>query len=56
MLRVSLKQVTPFPELLLSKCAIEPTRRAEELSVAEFGALAMALEGSGDHGGQTRQV
>lgn len=45
MLRASLKSLTPLPELLLSKAGIVPTQRAEQLSVAEFVALARALEG-----------
>jgi 16S rRNA (adenine1518-N6/adenine1519-N6)-dimethyltransferase len=45
MLRASLKQLTAMPELLLAKAGIDPTRRAEELSVAEFARLAVALEG-----------
>jgi 16S rRNA (adenine1518-N6/adenine1519-N6)-dimethyltransferase len=40
MLRSSLKQLTPMPELLLKSAGIEPTRRAEELTVAEFATLA----------------
>lgn len=44
MLRSSLKQVTPFAELWLKKAGIAPERRGEELSVAEFGALALALD------------
>ncbi len=44
MLRASLKQLTPFAELLLAKAGIDPTRRAEQLSVAEFAALALAFE------------
>lgn len=44
MLRSSLKQLTPFPELLLSKAGISGERRAEALSVAEFARLALAFE------------
>jgi 16S rRNA (adenine1518-N6/adenine1519-N6)-dimethyltransferase len=40
MLRAALKQLTPMPELLLAEAGIEPSRRAEELSVAEFVRLA----------------
>lgn len=40
MLRVSLKQLTPMPELLLSKAEIDPRKRAEELTVADFARLA----------------
>lgn len=45
MLRQSLKTLTPMPELLLGKCAIDPTARAEELTVAQFAELAAALDG-----------
>ncbi|MGF1648922.1 MAG: 16S rRNA (adenine(1518)-N(6)/adenine(1519)-N(6))-dimethyltransferase RsmA [Hyphomicrobiaceae bacterium] len=44
MLRVSLKQLTPFPELLLNRTGIAPERRAEELSVADFARLAAAYD------------
>ncbi len=40
MLRSSLKQLLPMPELLLKSANIEPTRRAEELTVTEFARLA----------------
>ncbi len=40
MLRVSLKQLTPMPELLLAQAEIDPRRRAEELTVADFARLA----------------
>jgi 16S rRNA (adenine1518-N6/adenine1519-N6)-dimethyltransferase len=40
MLRVSLRQLVPDSEVLLADCRIAPTRRAEELSVAEFCRLA----------------
>ena len=40
MLRVSLKQLTPMPELLLGQAGIDPRRRAEELTVADFARLA----------------
>src|SRR5262249_38779553 len=43
MLRQSLKSLGADPEPLLSAANIEPTRRAEELSVEEFCALARAL-------------
>jgi 16S rRNA (adenine1518-N6/adenine1519-N6)-dimethyltransferase len=43
MLRASLKQLTPMPELLLQRAAIDPTKRAEDLSVAEFATLAAIL-------------
>ena len=44
MLRSSLKQLLPMPELLLAKAGIAPTRRAEELTVAEFATLARLFE------------
>jgi len=43
MLRQSLRSLGVDPEPLLSAAGIEPTRRAEELSVEEFCALARAL-------------
>ncbi|MEP6061145.1 MAG: 16S rRNA (adenine(1518)-N(6)/adenine(1519)-N(6))-dimethyltransferase, partial [Nitratireductor sp.] len=43
MLRQSLKALGG--EALLAKTGIEPTRRAETLSIAEFVALADVLEG-----------
>ena len=46
MLRQSLKSLGVSPELLLEAAAIEPTRRAEELSVAQFCRLAEVLEKS----------
>ncbi len=46
MLRASLKQLTPMPELLLSKAGIAPEKRAEQLTVDQFEALALAFEGS----------
>ena len=45
MLRVSLKQVVPQPELLLAKAGIDPQWRGEKLSVADFARLAIALDG-----------
>jgi 16S rRNA (adenine1518-N6/adenine1519-N6)-dimethyltransferase len=42
MLRQSLKAFTPHPEELLGRAGILPTARAEELSVAQFAALARA--------------
>ena len=45
MLRQSLKSLTPMPELLLQRCDLEPTRRAEELSVEDFARLAVAFDG-----------
>jgi 16S rRNA (adenine1518-N6/adenine1519-N6)-dimethyltransferase len=44
MLRTSLKQLTPFPELLLDKAAIDPRLRAEDVDVAGFARLAQALD------------
>jgi 16S rRNA (adenine1518-N6/adenine1519-N6)-dimethyltransferase len=45
MLRSSLKALGVAPEALLSQAGIEPTQRAEELSVEEFCALARAFSG-----------
>jgi 16S rRNA (adenine1518-N6/adenine1519-N6)-dimethyltransferase len=45
MLRSSLKQLLPMPELLLNAANIAPTRRAEELTVEEFATLAQVFEG-----------
>jgi 16S rRNA (adenine1518-N6/adenine1519-N6)-dimethyltransferase len=47
MLRASLRTLTPDPERLLASVGIAPTRRAEELEIAEFCALARAIEGNG---------
>lgn len=47
MLRASLKQLTPFSDLLLREGEIDPKKRAEELSVAEFARLA-AIYARGD--------
>lgn len=44
MLRTSLKQLTPMPELLLDKAGIDPTWRAEQLTVTDFAQLAQALD------------
>lgn len=44
MLRVSLKQLTAFPELLLKEAGIEPELRAEALSVADFARLTAVYE------------
>ena len=44
MLRSSLKQLTAMPELLLREAAIEPERRAEDLSVSEFARLAHIID------------
>lgn len=43
MLRASLRQLVPDAEVMLADCGIAPTRRAEELSVAEFCRLADRL-------------
>jgi len=45
MLRHALRGLGGNPEELLAAAGIEGTRRAEELSVAEFAALANALAG-----------
>lgn len=44
MLRSSLKSLTPFPELLLDRLGIAPTLRAEQLTVAQFAAIAAELD------------
>ena len=44
MLRSSLKQLTPMPELLLREAEIAPERRAEELTVSEFAKLASIVD------------
>jgi 16S rRNA (adenine1518-N6/adenine1519-N6)-dimethyltransferase len=44
MLRSSLKSVFENPESVLESLGINPTKRAEELSVSDFARLAMALE------------
>jgi 16S rRNA (adenine1518-N6/adenine1519-N6)-dimethyltransferase len=44
MLRSSLKQLTPMPELLLREAGIAPEKRAEELTVAEFARLAAIVD------------
>lgn len=48
MLRASLKTLTGEPELLLGAAGIDPTRRAETLSVAEFCDLARLVEARGE--------
>ncbi len=48
MLRQSLKQLTPMPELLLEKAGISPQARAETLTVTDFVTLAEALGPSED--------
>jgi 16S rRNA (adenine1518-N6/adenine1519-N6)-dimethyltransferase len=45
MLRQSLRSLGVEPAALLSATAIEPTERAEQLSVADFVRLANALVG-----------
>lgn len=50
MLRQSLKQLTPMPELLLSKVGIASDLRAEQLTVEDFARLALAFEGSNSQG------
>lgn len=47
MLRSSLKQLTPMPELLLKEAGIAPEKRAEELPVEAFATLAAILERNG---------
>lgn len=44
MLRQSLKQATPMPELLLSEAGLSPTERAERLTVEDFARLAAILD------------
>lgn len=46
MLRASLKQLTPMPELLISSAGLDPQSRAEHLDVAAFARLAAVWEGS----------
>jgi 16S rRNA (adenine1518-N6/adenine1519-N6)-dimethyltransferase len=46
MLRQSLKSLTPFPELLLGRAGVDPTRRGETLSVVEFATLAQIFDGT----------
>lgn len=48
MLRQSLKQIAPDAEVLLTTASIDPTRRAETLSIAEFAALTRAFRQSRD--------
>ncbi len=45
MLRQSLKALAPDTEATIPHCGIDPTARAENLSVADFAALARAVEG-----------
>lgn len=44
MLRASLRSIAPDAEAVLERIGIAPTRRAEELSVEQFCALARALQ------------
>lgn len=44
MLRQSLKQLTPMPELLLNEAGIDPQKRAEQLSVEDFARLTAIFE------------
>jgi 16S rRNA (adenine1518-N6/adenine1519-N6)-dimethyltransferase len=44
MLRQSLKAATPDAEAVLHAAGIDPTRRAETLSIADFASLARAVE------------
>lgn len=44
MLRQSLKSLVTMPELLLAQAGIEPTERAERLSVEDFARLALILD------------
>ncbi|MEQ1669942.1 MAG: 16S rRNA (adenine(1518)-N(6)/adenine(1519)-N(6))-dimethyltransferase RsmA [Hyphomicrobium sp.] len=44
MLRASLKQLTPMPELLLQQAGLDPTDRAEDLAVSDFAAMAAILD------------
>ncbi len=46
MLRQSLRSAASDPTGLLAAAGIAETRRAEELSIEEFAALARAFEGS----------
>ncbi len=47
MLRSTLKAITPDPELLCEQCGIQPTARAETLSVADFCRLAQEVRRMG---------
>jgi 16S rRNA (adenine1518-N6/adenine1519-N6)-dimethyltransferase len=44
MLRSSLRAAMDAPEAMLAEAGIEPTRRAEEIDVAGFTAIARALD------------
>ena len=45
MLRASLKQLTPMPELLLARAGLDPAMRGERVTVAEFARLAALVDG-----------
>ncbi len=45
MLRASLKQLTPMPELLLNEAGLDPTKRAEDLAVSDFARMAAIMDG-----------
>lgn len=47
MLRASLKQLTPMPELLLNEAGLTPTDRAEDLRVSDFAAMAAIIDRGG---------
>lgn len=44
MLRQSLKQLTPMPELLLREAGLDPQERAERLTVEDFARLALIID------------
>jgi len=46
MLRQSLKSIMPDPSTLLTAANIDPTSRAEALSVSDFCAIARQISGS----------
>lgn len=48
MLRTSLKQLCPMPELLLQRADIDPQLRAEQLGVADFARMAAILDGKAE--------
>lgn len=47
MLRQSLKSLTPDSEALIARAGLDPTKRAEHLSVGDFAALARAYRAGG---------
>lgn len=49
MLRASLKQLMPMPELLLSQAGLTPTDRAEDLGVGDFARMAAILDGAAEN-------